>query len=157
MSTPLAYFITFRTYGTWLHGDIRGSFQGRAGGSPSALAPMPRLERAMEERLSGSPVRLDAGRRIVVAETIHEVCQHRSWTLHTVAVQVEHVHVLTSSNTARVPPERIMGAFKAWSTRRLVERGMLSGGTKVWSRHGSTRYVWTAREMDLVRHYVEHH
>ena len=23
--TPLAYFISFRTYGTWLHGDERGS------------------------------------------------------------------------------------------------------------------------------------
>src|SRR6266542_2148434 len=23
--TPLAYFISFRTYGTWLHGDKRGS------------------------------------------------------------------------------------------------------------------------------------
>jgi hypothetical protein len=23
---PLAYFITFTTYGTWLHGDPRGSF-----------------------------------------------------------------------------------------------------------------------------------
>jgi hypothetical protein len=23
--TPLAYFITFRAYGTWLHGDKRGS------------------------------------------------------------------------------------------------------------------------------------
>ena len=22
---PLAYFITFTTYGTWLHGDSRGS------------------------------------------------------------------------------------------------------------------------------------
>ena len=25
MSDPIAYFITFRTYGTWLHGDERGS------------------------------------------------------------------------------------------------------------------------------------
>ena len=24
-SVPLAYLITFRTYGTWLHGDARGS------------------------------------------------------------------------------------------------------------------------------------
>jgi hypothetical protein len=23
--TPLAYFIMFRSYGTWLHGDSRGS------------------------------------------------------------------------------------------------------------------------------------
>jgi len=23
--TPIAFFITFRTYGTWLHGDERGS------------------------------------------------------------------------------------------------------------------------------------
>jgi hypothetical protein len=24
-ATPLAYFITLRTYGTWLHGDDRGT------------------------------------------------------------------------------------------------------------------------------------
>jgi hypothetical protein len=23
--TPIAYFITFRSYGTWMHGDERGS------------------------------------------------------------------------------------------------------------------------------------
>jgi hypothetical protein len=25
MDRPIAYFITFTTYGTWLHGDERGS------------------------------------------------------------------------------------------------------------------------------------
>jgi hypothetical protein len=25
MSEPLAYFLTFGTYGSWLHGDVRGS------------------------------------------------------------------------------------------------------------------------------------
>lgn len=33
---PLAYFITWRTYGTWLHGDERGSVQR---GSSGPLAP----------------------------------------------------------------------------------------------------------------------
>ena len=28
-SNPLAYLITFRTYGTWLHGDERGSMDRR--------------------------------------------------------------------------------------------------------------------------------
>ena len=28
-SAPLAYFITFRAYGTWLHGDERGAVDRR--------------------------------------------------------------------------------------------------------------------------------
>jgi REP element-mobilizing transposase RayT len=152
---PLAYFITFRTYGTWLHGDARGSFQRRAGGWPSALGPMPRLERAMEERLRAPPVRLDDERRATVADTLREVCERRGWALHAMSVRLEHVHVVVTSGPA-VTPEQIMTTFKAWSTRRLVERGCLGRGARVWSRHGSTRYVRSLRELETVAEYVEH-
>jgi REP element-mobilizing transposase RayT len=151
---PLAYFITFRTYGTWLHGDVRGSFQRRPGGWPSALGPMPRLERAMEERLRSAPVRLDDDRRVIVAATLHEVCKRRAWVLHALSVRREHVHVVVTSGGA-VTPEQIMVAFKAWSTRRLVQRGCLGHGVRVWSRHGSTRYVRSLRELETVVEYVE--
>jgi hypothetical protein len=36
-----------------------------------------------------------------------------------------------------------MTSFKAWSTRRLREAGLVRRDQKVWSRHGSTRYLWT--------------
>jgi REP element-mobilizing transposase RayT len=152
---PLAYFVTFRTYGTWLHGDVRGSFQHRPGRWPSALGPMPRLERAMEESLRSAPVRLGDDRRAVVAAAIHEVCKRRAWVLHALSVRWEHVHVVVTRGDA-APPEQIMTTFKAWSTRRLVQGGCLVRGARVWSRHGSTRHVRSLRELATVVEYVEH-
>jgi hypothetical protein len=52
-TSPIAFLLTFRTYGTWLHGDPRGSFQRRAGQAwPAALSPQPHLERAMRRLLA---------------------------------------------------------------------------------------------------------
>jgi hypothetical protein len=49
---PLAYLITFRTYGTWLHGDERYSMD-RHGkniyGTPKVL-PSKNLNRMMDEK-----------------------------------------------------------------------------------------------------------
>jgi REP element-mobilizing transposase RayT len=116
---------------------------------------MPRLEVAMEESLRTAPVRLDDDRRAIVAATLREVCERRAWVLHALSVRWEHVHVVVQSGGA-VTPEQIMTAFKAWSTRRLVQRGCLRHGVRVWSRHGSTRYVWSLRELTTVVEYVEH-
>jgi hypothetical protein len=49
-----------------------------------------------------------------------------------------------------------MTTLKAWSTRRPVQRGCLVRGTRVWSRHGSTRHVRSLRELETVVEYVEH-
>ena len=52
---PLAYLITIRTFGTWLHGDLRGSVD-RHGkniyGAPR-IEPTPKLIRLMEEEMKG--------------------------------------------------------------------------------------------------------
>ena len=68
---PLAYFITFRAYGTWLHGDERGSVDRlhNTFGSPSlrlmsAVATAPGSVSAVQHSLGRSPylerVRLSA-------------------------------------------------------------------------------------------------
>ena len=105
--------------------------------------------------LLGEPaVRLDDDQRGVVRQTIAEVCAHRAWALHAVAVRQEHVHVLVTA----APPtsaEQIMTSMKSWSTRRLVECASRPRGTRTWSRHGSTRYVWTPRQLHVVRHYID--
>jgi REP element-mobilizing transposase RayT len=116
---------------------------------------MPRLERAMEESLRATPLHLSDERRAIVAAALRELCERRAWVLHAMSVRCEHVHVVVTSRGA-VTPERIMTAFKAWSTRRLVERGCLGRGARVWSRHGSTRYVRSLRELEMVVEYVEH-
>jgi hypothetical protein len=55
--TPLAYFISFRTYGTWLHGDKRGSidrFQNRYR-SPY-IRPNGKWQKYNEQRLKARPL-----------------------------------------------------------------------------------------------------
>ena len=149
---PLAYLITFPTYGTWLHGDRRGSVDRdhNIPGTPM-LAPDPVRCRREGQRLKHPPVELDAQRRAVVHRSIMEVADHRGWTVHALNVRSNHVHVVvTADNT----PEQVMTAFKSWSTRRMTEGCVLPHGTKAWVRHGSTRYLWKAESVEAACRYV---
>jgi hypothetical protein len=74
----LAYLITFRCYGTWLHGDKRGSIDRfhNAYKSPY-ITPNPRWHRHNAQALEGEPVILDARRRTSVERAICETCKLR--------------------------------------------------------------------------------
>ena len=91
----LAYLITFRCYGTWLHGDKRGSIDRfhNAYKSPYIEAN-PRWHRHNAQALEGEPVILDARRRTSVERAIRETCQLRKWHLHALSVRTNHVHVV---------------------------------------------------------------
>ena len=51
-------------------------------------------------------------------------------------------------------PERAMSECKAWSTRRLREAGLVGSDERVWTRHGSTRYLWDRASLDRAIAYV---
>src|SRR5262249_59663689 len=125
---PVAYLISSRCYGTWLHGDPRGSvdYRHRAYGAPMVE---PDDDRRSQEfrRLRHAPVVLDELQRLVVDKTIREVCDRRRWKLRALNVRSNHVHGVV---TAGVLPERVMNAFKSWSIRRMVESYRLPSGTK---------------------------
>ena len=144
---PLAYFITFRCYGTWLHGDARGSADRSGTHQPGQpLIPgTPSLQRRRQRALLHTPTTLGPPQRVVVDETIRGVCLHRRWELVALEVRAEHVHVVVSGPCQ---PEKIMTSFKAWSTRRLREAGLVLNGRRIWSRHGSTRYLWDERAVE---------
>lgn len=149
---PLAYFISFRCYGTWLHGDERGSTDRHHNivGTPFLVPDETRLEREAA-RLTHPPVEIGPQWRAVVDGTVREVCRYRGWGLHAVSVRSNHVHVVV---TSPLPPEPVMNDLKAYSTRRLVEAGLLTRGIRPWSRHGSTRYLWTEAEVNTACRYV---
>jgi REP element-mobilizing transposase RayT len=150
---PLAYFITFHTYGTWLHGDERGSIdrEHNVPGTPCAAFNETRRRQA-RARLRYAPLTLDTAARVVVENAIASVGQHRGWTIHALAVVSNHVHVVVS---APVVPEQVMYAFKSWATRRLVEAGALPSGAPAWVRHGSTRYLWKGHQLQAACEYVD--
>ncbi|MHC4695890.1 MAG: transposase [Planctomycetota bacterium] len=146
------YLITFTTYGTWLHGDKRGAVDRdhNAYGAPF-LRPDASRKSAATKRTTKDSVVLNAERRRVVHRTVEQVCEHRGWTLHAVNVRSNHVHVVVSAPEC---PERVMNALKSWATRKLVGSGLIKRGTAVWTRHGSTRYLWKPRDLLSACEYV---
>ena len=148
------YLITWHTYGSWLHGDDRGSVApglNRPGGS--FLPPQRGLFLADARRLTSTPVTLDERQRDSVVSTIHEVSAHHGWLLHAAHARTTHVHVVV---TAPAPPERVMNALKSWATRNLRERSHLDAGARVWSRHGSTRWIDSDTSLLSAVRYVVH-
>ena len=142
MGEPVAYFITFACYGARLHGDDRGSIERtRNGSGVVVVAPAPGRERFEAAKLVGRRAELDQPRRNVISATIQEVCSFRGWTLHALNVRTNHVHAVVTAPEVR--PEAVMNQFKAWSTRRLREQTLASADERIWSRHGSTRYLWS--------------
>ena len=77
MSDPLAYHITWTTYGTWLSGDSRGWVKG---GEAGIREPDSAIEAEMKARMTDEPVRLSGEQREVVEETIRGVVSHRGWS-----------------------------------------------------------------------------
>jgi hypothetical protein len=79
---PLAYLISFRVYGTWLHGDRRGSvdrFHNRYG-SPR-FPPNEQWRKYNLGSLKQSPVKLGSRRRAPIKKAIRETCKIRRWPL----------------------------------------------------------------------------
>ena len=111
-------------------------------------------ERREFKALKHSAVLLDERRRMIVELTIREVAEHRTWIVHALGVRSNHVHVVV---TAEITPENVMNSFKSWATRRMVEAGALPKRTKTWSRHGSTRYLWTPAALEAACRHIPHH
>ncbi len=113
------------------------------------VAPEPGLLRAKEERMLERAYALDDEKRRVVLAAIRQVCTHREWTLIAAHVRLSHVHVVVAAD---IIPEVAMQAFKAYASRFLGE--LETTRSKRWTRHGSTRYLWKAEEVDRAVRYV---
>jgi REP element-mobilizing transposase RayT len=150
---PLAYLITIRTFGTWLHGDERNSVD-RHGrniyGTPD-IAPNQKLEKLMRSELKQPPIIFDNHQRYTVEVAIRELCENRTYLLRAINVRTNHVHAVV---TAQAKPERIADAFKAFATKKLREEDLFSSDLKVWSRGRSRRYLWKPRHVELAIDYV---
>jgi REP element-mobilizing transposase RayT len=150
---PQAYLITFRCYGTWLHGEERGSVDRRkyhVYGTPD----MPSNRKLCEDEqteLKRPAIVLNRAQRVVVERAIREVCRHREYFLLAVNARTNHVHSVV---TAACKPEHVMNGFKAYATRQLREAGLLDQDIKPWARHGSTPYLWTEEQVRRAIDYV---
>ena len=97
---PLAYFFSFHTYGTWLHGDDRGSVDRVRNRYGSPRLPVnTRWHDYNRKALKGRPFILGPKERRVVKEAIRETCQFRKWCLLASNLRTNHVHVVVTAHT----------------------------------------------------------
>ena len=144
---PLGYFITFTTYGSWLHGDSRGSIL--KGETTKFLSENPALtayEKSIQEH---EAVVLDSEAREIVKEAILETCRFREWLLYAAHIRSTHIHLVLKADAR---PERALVDLKAYATRILRKNGYKQ--QRFWTRHGSTRYLSTVSQLNKSIHYT---
>jgi REP element-mobilizing transposase RayT len=131
---PLAYFITWTCYGTWLHGDERGWHEWGKGErtGPDFVLKSTAKSKMVETEFSMSQID-----RKVVEETIDKHCEHRGWTLHKVNARTNHVHIVVTA--PGYAPETVRDQFKSWCTRNLKPHH--PGREHFWTEGASLRYI----------------
>ena len=150
--TPLAYFLTFRTYGTWLHGDYRGSVHRfhNVYGTPY-IPPNQLRHRYNRQRLKTPPLLLSGAQRHAVEYAVNETCLIRRWSLLAINVRTNHVHAVVA---AEEDPERILSALKANATRQLRQDGLWLHDFSPWAGKGSKRNLWNEQSVTRAVEYV---
>ena len=141
MPDPLAYFLTWSTYGTWLPGDERGWIEYRHGWK----LPDPIRQLEAEAIMDEDACVLSHSQRELVEETVAEHCRIRGWELHAVNCRTNHLHIVVSADRH---PDEVRNQFKAWCTRRLKEHQKYEkrGSEEPvrenwWAERGSRRFI----------------
>lgn len=109
---PIAYFLTWVTYGTWLPGNKRGWVEYKRGWQ----LPSPSLELECELRMIEDAVRLNRRQRDAVERQIRETCFYKGWNLHAVNCRSNHIHAVVSGQATS---KKIRMTLKAYATRCL--------------------------------------
>ena len=149
---PLAYLITFRTYGTWLPGDERGAIDRFHNKYRGPRADPNQIREAQSSLLLKSdPVKLDSRGRKAVKEAIREVCDYRNWKLFAQNVRTNHAHAVVA---AIASADRVLNDFKSYSTRKLRERELWLHNHSPWVDKGSKRKLWNEDHIYLACDYV---
>ena len=149
MLFPMAFHITWGTYGTRLHGSSKPHVDRDHNEYGAPLAPTdPDRERESRERMNSQPVKLTLEQRNVVEQAIREVAARYGWVIHSIAVQRDHVHVVI---TAPREGQQLRDALKAVASRALNKR---FGARPWWAEKGSAKYLWERDYFENARDYV---
>lgn len=150
---PLAYLITFRCYGTWLHGDERGSIDRHHNQYQSPYRKSNKqLHKFSASRLKSEPVCLDAAKREIVEIAVREVCEFRNWLLRAINVRTNHVHTVVSIGAAS--PSQALNNFKTYATGKMRENCCWEFNHSPWASRGSKKYLWNERSIETAVNYV---
>ncbi len=150
---PLAHLFTFRCYGTWLHGDERGSIDkfNNAYQTPY-LPPNKDWHNFNTDLLRHKPVKLNASMRNDVETALRETCIIRGWGLYAVNVRTNHVHAVIA--TGNYSSKKAIVMLKANATRKMREDNVWNFDHSPWAKKGSRRFLWNEKSVEKAIDYV---
>jgi REP element-mobilizing transposase RayT len=150
MSYPIAYHITWGTYGARLPGTDRPHIDRDHNQYGAPLAPAnPARESSIRGHMSFPPVLLTLTQRHEVRRAIDDVAGRYKWKIHNVAVQQDHVHVVI---TAPRDGQNLRDALKAVAARSLNKA---FGKREWWAEKGSAKYLFEQDYFEAAIAYVE--
>ncbi|HEX8912233.1 MAG TPA: hypothetical protein VF796_07725 [Humisphaera sp.] len=151
---PLAFHITFGTYGTRLHGDERGTIDRKANRPGDPIVGSDASWWSQERgRMKFPPVVLTLEQMRHAEQSVPYVCTRGEWTLRTCAAGPDHVHVLLTAMCLHPEPERIRMWLKRWLGQAMSKRWSLPEGATWWAEGGCIRYVWSEEYYEAVHKY----
>jgi len=149
MLFPMAFHITWGTYGARLHGSSKPHVDRDHNEYGAPLAPAdPDREKESRERMTSEPVKLTLEQRQLVEQAIRDVAARYGWVVHSIAVQSDHVHVVI---TAPREGQQLRDAVKAVASRALNKQ---FGARTWWAEKGSAKYLWERDYFENARDYV---
>jgi REP element-mobilizing transposase RayT len=136
-----SWHITFGTYGTRLHGDIRPTVDRDHNHYGEAFVNRNDLRRkSNEEKLQGPPVRLSQSQRELIEQIFPAICERGGWKLHAVAAQPDHVHVVCDI-CSNIHGEKVRRLMKRWLTDALNAQWPDDNRPRWWAVQGSNKAI----------------
>lgn len=145
---PLAFFITWTVYGTFLQGDERGWRRRRQG----QQLPQPKLAQWRRDRLKHSIQLLNHAQASAVEQEIERHCEKRGWELWAKSAWTNHVHVVVTATG--YAGDKVRDQLKANATRGLREHWKEFRDRPVWTALGDWECINTEDDSETVILYV---
>jgi REP element-mobilizing transposase RayT len=137
MNFPMAFHITWGTYGPRLHGSSKPHVDRDHNEYGTPFAPTdPEREHDARERMRINPVSLDLAQRKIVEAAIHEVADRYAWTVHAIAIQSNHEHVVITAMREGIPLREALKAVASRALNKAFERN------RWWAEGRSAKYLW---------------
>jgi REP element-mobilizing transposase RayT len=141
------------TFGTWLHGDPRGSWI-----NGKLCGPDPFLEAFIEKRLSRKSVVLSGSEMDAVSEVIGRVVEEQRLTALAATVHPTHVHLILAP--PKIPIKTVIATLKyrtsceVLATRRAAGRPV---GRSLWTEGQFPVFIFNERHLENAVEYVREH
>ena len=145
---PLAFFITWTVYGTYLQGDIPGWRRRRKG----EQIPKPKLAEWRRERLKHEILLLSPDQRECVETECQRHCDHREWRLWAANARTNHIHAVVTATG--YDGKRVRDQLKANCTRGLREQWEEFRDRPVWTTGGDWQCINSEDDLESVCIYV---